>query len=148
MRVKRGSNVGTVETDMTPMIDMTFQLIIFFMLAINFSEAEQDQRVRLPLSELAKPPEGAVVSPITIQLLSDGLVVMGSETTNLRGLDALLLREKQLLDRRKDAKVSDATIIIRGDREIKVGVVQEVIRACQQRGFEKFVLRAKQEELT
>ena len=29
---------------MTPMIDMTFQLIAFFMFVVNFSEAEQDDR--------------------------------------------------------------------------------------------------------
>ena len=46
-----------VEPDMTPMIDMTFQLIAFFMFTINFSDTEQDQRVTLPASELAKPPE-------------------------------------------------------------------------------------------
>ena len=39
-----------VELDYTPMIDMTFQLIAFFMILINFSDAEQDQRVQLPSS--------------------------------------------------------------------------------------------------
>ena len=35
-----------VELDYTPMIDMTFQLIAFFMILINFSDAEVDDRVR------------------------------------------------------------------------------------------------------
>ena len=48
---------------MTPMIDMTFQLIAFFMVLINFSEVEQDQRITLPASELAKPPEVGVRRP-------------------------------------------------------------------------------------
>ena len=39
--------------DMTPMIDVTFQLIAFFMFVLNFSEVDQDQRVNLPSSELA-----------------------------------------------------------------------------------------------
>ena len=42
------------------MIDMTFQLIAFFMLVINFSDVEQDQRVQLPASELAKPPTSSL----------------------------------------------------------------------------------------
>ena len=42
---------------MTPMIDMTFNLIAFFMLLINFSQSEQNDRVILPVSELAKPAE-------------------------------------------------------------------------------------------
>jgi len=46
-------SLGTalVEMDMTPMIDVTFQLIIFFMLAISFAEADHDHRINLPLSE-------------------------------------------------------------------------------------------------
>ena len=38
---------------MTPMIDMTFQLIAFFMVLINFTEADQNQAINLPSSELA-----------------------------------------------------------------------------------------------
>lgn len=38
----------TAEGDMTPMIDMTFQLIAFFMVLINFAEGDQDQRIKLP----------------------------------------------------------------------------------------------------
>ena len=31
------------------MIDVTFQLIAFFMFVLNFSEVDQDQRINLPL---------------------------------------------------------------------------------------------------
>jgi biopolymer transport protein ExbD len=39
-------------------------------------------------------------------------------------------------------------VIIRADRNAKTGVVQRVIEACQKReiGFEKFALRAKQQQ--
>ena len=49
-----------VELDYTPMIDMTFQLIAFFMILINFSDAETDDRVQLPSSAIAKPPSAPV----------------------------------------------------------------------------------------
>ncbi|MEM1303854.1 MAG: biopolymer transporter ExbD, partial [Planctomycetota bacterium] len=45
MRVKKRKEMEAAEGDMTPMIDMTFQLIAFFMVLINFSEVEQDQRI-------------------------------------------------------------------------------------------------------
>ena len=53
MRVKKIES-GVHEGDLTPMIDMTFQLIAFFMVLINFTQSEQNERVQLPLSELAK----------------------------------------------------------------------------------------------
>ena len=46
MRIKPKHDTSIVEGDLTPMIDMTFQLIAFFMLVINFSDVEQDQRVQ------------------------------------------------------------------------------------------------------
>ena len=49
------TQVNLVEGDLTPMIDMTFQLIAFFMVLINFTEADQDERIKLPTSVLAKP---------------------------------------------------------------------------------------------
>src|SRR5688572_31665758 len=68
-----------VAIDYTPMIDMTFQLIAFFMILINFSDAEQDQRVQLPTSSLARPPEAAATTPITIQMVSGGQIVMSGQ---------------------------------------------------------------------
>ena len=58
--IRRSNGPAVVENDMTPMIDVTFQLITFFMFVLNFSEAEQDERIQLPSSQLAKPAEGVV----------------------------------------------------------------------------------------
>ena len=44
----------SAEGDMTSMIDMTFQLIAFFMILINFADAEANQDIKLPASQLAE----------------------------------------------------------------------------------------------
>ncbi|MDD4267587.1 MAG: biopolymer transporter ExbD, partial [Thermoguttaceae bacterium] len=64
---------------MTPMIDMVFQLIAFFMVVINFSEADQNQRIHLPSSELAKPPDAPLESPITINVISEEIAILGAQ---------------------------------------------------------------------
>ena len=43
------------EPNLTPLLDIVFQLITFFMLVINFSSENYDQRVRLPVAESARP---------------------------------------------------------------------------------------------
>ena len=132
---------------MTPMIDMTFQLIAFFMLLINFTDAEQDQRVRLPESVLAMPPDEPYEERLTIQLASkDVILFAGGELSSLEQLSRALLVEKQILEAR-DKKVSDTTVIIRADREAKTGKVQEIIQACQELEFLKFALRGKQSSI-
>ena len=135
-----------VEIDYTPMIDMTFQLIAFFMILINFAEGEQDQRVQLPASALAKPPEAAAETPITIQMVRDGKVIMGGELLpDVNSLKPYLNNEKYVLES-KGELVKDANVIIRAHKDAKTGLVQQIIKLCQEIGFEKFSLRAKSEQ--
>lgn len=129
--------------DMTPMIDMTFQLIAFFMVLINFTEADQDERIKLPTSALAKPPDGPVESPVTIQLAADGSVIFNREPINLDGLRRYLIRERDLL-RLRGKTAADATVIIRADKDVAAGRVQDLIQLCQGEKFEKFTLRARE----
>ncbi len=144
MRVTKGKRLEPFELDMTPMIDMTFQLIAFFMVALNFSEADIDQRVNLPASELAKPPDVAYAEPITIQVAKNDLIVFGMDETNLAGLKTGLLREAQMIRSFGDKKnIKDVTVIIRADETVRTGVVQEIIKACQDAEFENFALRSK-----
>jgi len=143
-RKKKGA--AFIEGDMTPMIDMTFQLIAFFMVLVNFADADQNARIRLPSSELAKPADTPLDSPITLQLTRKGKVIFAADEVPVSGLKPLLLRERQVLDATPGKSASKATIVIRADREAKTGTVQELIKACQETGFERFALRAKQQE--
>jgi biopolymer transport protein ExbD len=142
---KRSSGVSSTDIDMTPMIDMTFQLITFFMFVMNFSEAEQDDRIQLPMSQLAKPVDGPIEKPITLQLTNKGSVIYAGEMIGLRDVGGYLEREKSvMLDAGKEPNT--ATIIVRADGAAKTGEVQEIIKICQEKGFEKFALRAKYDE--
>ncbi len=144
MRIKR-YDAAPPEMDMTPMIDMTFQLICFFMVALSFDDADRNERIKLPSSELAKPAEAPFELPITLQLTSVGTVLYGGEELALANVGSRLTAEKQVMER-LGKKPGNATIIIRADGDAPTGKVQELIQACQEREFEKFALRARQEE--
>src|SRR6187549_1323371 len=45
------------EPNLTPLLDVVFQLITFFMLVINFSNDNYDKRVQLPVAGSARPIE-------------------------------------------------------------------------------------------
>ncbi len=144
MRIRPRGPQGIEEGDLTPMIDMTFQLIAFFMLVINFSDVEQDQRITLPASELAQPPEAPYDQPLTIHLTDDGrFVYAGKEHLELDRLRSALLRETQIILRHTSKSIADVTVIIRADESAKTGLVQEIIQTCQELEFEKFALRGK-----
>jgi biopolymer transport protein ExbD len=52
VKIKKGS---TGSMDMTPMIDVVFQLMIFFLVATKLDEAEREFPVALPTASEAKP---------------------------------------------------------------------------------------------
>ncbi|HEX6962940.1 MAG TPA: biopolymer transporter ExbD [Lacipirellula sp.] len=147
MRFQSAQSAGA-EPDMTPMIDIVFQLLAFFMFTINLSTTEVDQRVTLPASELAKPPDAPYEHPLTIHLTERGEYIYAGEA--LPGLDPLrsaLLREKQIIERYAVEKLEDVTIVIRADEDAQTGQVQEIIQLSQELGFERFALRGKQSEV-
>jgi biopolymer transport protein ExbD len=143
MRLRRKKE-GILEGDMTPMIDMTFQLIAFFMVLINFSQTEQNERIQLPLSELAKPPDAPMEYPITLHLTEQGTVILGGEEVFLDNLRPFLAKEIDVL-RLQNKPQSEATVIIRAHKDARTGDVQELIKKCQENNFEKFALRAKED---
>ncbi len=146
MRLAKRHRPGTVGGDMTPMIDMTFQLIAFFMVLINFSDVEQDQRVNLPASELAKPPDTAYDEPMTVQMTSDEAILFGGQELSLEELRDALRREAQLIRFAGSKKLSDVTVVVRADLRARSGKVQEIIQACQEAEFDTFALRGKQSD--
>lgn len=144
MALKSKFGAKAAEGDMTAMIDMVFQLIIFFMVLINFSQDDQNQAIKLPSSELAKPADAPLENPIVLNLAYNGKVYIGPETATIAGLRPLLETEAKVLNASgKSAK--DANVIIRADGNTAGGMVQELIKKCQESGYEKFALRAKEE---
>ena len=141
MKFKSGLGGTVTEMDMTPMIDMTFQLLAFFMIIVNFSEADQNETIKLPASALAKPPDRPLDFPITFHVTKAGNVIYGADEMIIPAVPTVLRRERSLAES-EGRKVSDANIIIRADRLAKTGKVQELIKICQENQFEKFVLRA------
>jgi biopolymer transport protein ExbD len=142
MRIKPKRAAAPAEPDMTPMIDMTFQLIAFFMVLLNFGESEMDARIKLPNSQLAKPPETAFEAPLVLQLTRDDQVIFGGEMMSIAALSQPLRNERRYFE----LNDLEATVIIRADADAKAGVVQEVMQKCQENGFDNFALRAKQNE--
>jgi biopolymer transport protein ExbD len=139
---RKRKGVGTVDIDMTPMIDVTFQLITFFMFTLNFSEAVQDQRIQLPTSQVAKPIENSDIEPLTLQLMNDGRVIYNGEPVALTALQDYLVNEKSVM-RAAGKEPSAATVVVRADGRSRTGDVQQIIRNCQEQGFDKFTLRAE-----
>ena len=123
------------------MIDMTFQLIAFFMLIINFSEVEKGEEINLPLSELAKPPEEQPPYKITLNLKDDGSVSHFDDVVaSIDVLRPILNREIGRASR-EGVAVGKVNVIIRADLDVETGEVQRLMNKCRDLELETFSLR-------
>ncbi|MEX0700606.1 MAG: biopolymer transporter ExbD [Planctomycetales bacterium] len=69
MKIRARGTPAKIDTQMTPMIDVVFQLLIFFMLTLKIVEPEGDFNINMPIG---KPQEAAsTLPPIKIRLLAD-----------------------------------------------------------------------------
>ena len=143
MRIKKRKS-EILEGDLTPMIDMTFQLIAFFMVLINFTQSETNDMVQLPDSALAKPPDSQLENLVIIHLAQDGTAVMSQTEVNYLGLRHYLDVEYYRIDVQTTDNPQETTIVIRAHKAAKGGMVQELIQICQEAGFENFALRAEE----
>ncbi|MEK6237542.1 MAG: biopolymer transporter ExbD [Planctomycetales bacterium] len=143
MRVRKTRQMDAGEGDMTPMIDMVFQLIAFFMVLVNFTEVDQHEKVILPKSELAKPRENPLELPLTLNLAQNGDVFLSGRKLRVSDVGGALSSEREIMRSAGD-NPADATIIIRAHKFAKSGDVQELIGQCQKASFEKFALRAEE----
>ncbi len=146
----RESGTSIMEMDMTPMIDVTFQLISFFMFTINFANDLVNQEVVLPVAELAKPVEGASESPLFLNIDQDGALLLPQNRLLLRDPRAMaearayLVKEAAIERKTKKNPTGPlrSTIIVRAHEQAECGVVQELMKICREAGFTKFSLRA------
>lgn len=143
MRVK-SQKPEMLEADLTPMIDMVFQLIAFFMVLINFSQTEANDNVKLPSSELVKPAEAPLDFPIVVHVGADGTIYIGGEKYTSETVGIRFRSELEVLKLQGDMEVADANLIIRAHRAVPAGEVQEIIRVAQDQNLVNFALRVKE----
>ena len=146
MKFKKKKRTEILEGDLTPMIDMTFQLIAFFMLLINFSEVDRAEEIVLPKSILATPPTERPKYQVILNLDPDGSVVFAGHEYEITTMSPVLNQEINNASRSEDSVAAkDIAVIIRAHEDTETGVVQQLIAKCQEEEMENFKFRVKDE---
>ena len=138
-----------VDVNLTPLLDLVLQLIMFFMITVNFVQVDQfDERVTLPVAQSAVPLEANAQDYVFLNLDAKGQLVGALDNLSLdtpEKLKAHLVREKENLERvaRAKGKQGDIKIVIvlRADKDCRYRDVWQVIDSCQRAGFRRWQLR-------
>src|SRR5271168_4903043 len=98
------ASVGSEGTDpnLTPLLDLVLQLIMFFLITVNFVRVDQfDDSIQLPVASQAIPIDNSAEDWIFLNLDGSGRLVGTLSTLVLdtpQKLKAHLMREKQTLE--------------------------------------------------
>jgi len=146
------SNVKA-EPNLTPILDMVFQLITFFMLVINFKSAEMDLSLKLPVVGSARPVDSKGQKELLVLNIDDvgTLKIYNRPVANIDGYIQQEAQASRMAARLtpEDIEAGEelpTTIVIRADRATPFKMLNRVIKACQDNGFRKFALKAINKE--
>lgn len=134
-----GSHAGDrAEPNLTPILDMVFQLITFFMLVISFRASDFDKSLVLPVVGSAAPADEDPAGEFLILNLRSGgkLFVQGKEEPNIEGF--LNFEAKKLQAALEPDSDEFVTVVIRADRALRCDFLMRVIDACKKSGLSKF----------
>lgn len=112
--------------NLTPMIDVVFLLLIFFMLSTTFLEEEKELGIELPEAQFAAMQD-AEIDEIFINVFEDGSVIMNGQKMEEDALEAALKHAAR--------KNPETAVTIRGDRATPHGDVVRVMGACAVAGL-------------
>ncbi len=153
MRIKSNKAV-VAEIDMTPMIDIVFQLIAFFMVITNFEQIQADERVKLPSDSLAKPPETKAADELVLNIGFDrnqqGEITDPQAYVFYTGEKIPVLKfgpkfeQEARIYKQKNQDPNDVPVILRSDALVDTGLIQDLIKLAQENGFTKFAFKATQ----
>jgi len=129
-----GREIADAETDMTPMIDVTFQLIIFFMIAATYTI---QKTLDLPKQDPNPDAAGAVTMEqleeenIIVRIAMDGSIAIDDQATNIDDVVSSLRSAKR---RRRSAE-----LVLDVDDQTAHDVVVKVIDAAGAANIEKVI---------
>lgn len=116
----------SLQLNLTPMIDVVFLLVIFFMTATQFAEVERAVELELPTvgeeGASAATPDG----PSIVTVLADGSLQLGERKVDLPTLTSDL----------KQAVIDDPdhSVLVHGDARSHFERVAQALAACRAAG--------------
>ncbi len=128
IKLKRSTVAGTLS--LTPLIDVVFLLLIFFLVTSEFEDEERRLDIVLPNATSAVPMTGQP-REIIIDITAEGSIYLRGESTTLNQLE-------QLLRSAVANNPTNQTAVIRADQETPFQPVVSVMDICNKTGVSDY----------
>ena len=134
MKLVQKNNEEDIELDMSPMIDMVFLLLIFFIVASQI--IDEKPQVEIPDAVYAKVPDDTT-GRLMITVRADERYFIGRVEVSFDEM-----KEKLALEIKKDPNMR---VLIRSDAQTKYKVNEKVMTACAEIGANDLIYSAFEE---
>jgi Biopolymer transport protein len=125
-----------VDFELTPMIDVVFLLIAFFMTVTTFSSAEM-VKMQMPVAPSSKVPED-ISGRQFISIDHDGTLFLGSRKTDVEEIQARVAALQSTPDFRG--------VYLRADSRTPYRYVSKVMNACAEVGVSNIIFGVEQQK--
>lgn len=140
---KRGHRKITANLDMTPLIDVVFQLLIFFMLSATFV-VQSSVPIELP-EKSTDSPTPVEAKDIVVSVTADGKFYIDpdSDAIDATGLAARLREESE--KRPMEDPTVKPMVLIRADGTVPTQLLIDVMEACEEAELRNFGIGVRAE---
>ena len=135
MRFRRSLTTRT-NVELIPLIDVVFQLVVFFMVSTTFIVTPGISLV-LPGSETSEP---VVMTKLVVTIISAEEIYLNKERYDINGLGSKLAMLTE------EEKEEIKTVVIEGDEEVSYSLMVDVLDTLRKNGFKGVNLKTRQEE--
>jgi biopolymer transport protein ExbD len=137
------------DPNLVPLLDLVLQLIMFFLMVVNFVTEQVNKAITLPVAQSARPMDKRVEGSFFINMNAKGEVIAPGEPKPLATIPQILHYLRRTHDdalrlaQHQGEKTVKAVVIIRADRNVDYVHVYQVLRMCKEVGFRQLQLRAE-----
>jgi biopolymer transport protein ExbD len=128
MRVPQNLRSGDLGFDMTPMIDVVFLLIIFFLVSSHLARQEAQMELPLPVADSGTKADDIVGRRLTLNVTGDGAMVLVGRRVSREELS------QRLVAAREDAG-GELEVRIRGNRNVPYRHIAPIMLSCARTGL-------------
>jgi len=144
--MQTGEEAG--EPNLVPLLDLVFQLIMFFMITVNFVRLDQiNEEVTLPMAQAAVPLDTSADEYVFLNINKEGkLVGMLEDMNGGRKLEEYLKTKMIHLERtarlQGDKTEPKIVMVLRADKDARYRQIWEYLEIGKSAGIKRYQFRA------
>jgi biopolymer transport protein ExbD len=131
MRLSTKVRVRITELNMTPMIDVVFLLITFFLIVTDIAKQDEIEDLKLPFVKASKPDEASDPQRLVINILKSGEIYVGGNSVSDKQVFDFLAVEARMT--RDTAGVSKRLVLVKADERTPYRYIRKIIAMCVDR---------------